>query len=226
MYLSKKIPGIVRGKLYKSKKINARWRAESEFKMEKAITILKGKQIREMAQRLTAGNFRIEKKSLNLYAVFEGKETPDQTPFMYVNRTVFVRLDSEIYKIQARQNQLAFAIEKALDDDLLTFCIDKASIDAMPVKLIAKTFSTAKVTLESVTINATGNNYLLTISLIKSVSERDLTQKELEIAEYFIKANESAAAGNPEKPAETPALPAPETACDVVDTTSKVIPAK
>ena len=87
---------------------------ESEFKMEKAITILRGKQIREQAQRLAAGTFRIEKETLNRYAVYEGAETPDQVPSLYINRTVFVRLDSEIYKIQARNNQLAFAIEKAL----------------------------------------------------------------------------------------------------------------
>ena len=189
--------------------------------MEKAITILKGKAIREMAQRLTAGNFRIEKETLNRYAVFEGSETPDQSPVMYINRTTFVRLDSEIYKIQAREDPLAFAIEKALDNNTLDLCISKASIDAMPVKLLYRTFSSAKVVLESVTINATGNNYLLTIALVKSVSERDLTQKEMEIAEIFIKAN----TGNPETETKAKALPPPETAA-AVDTTAKVIPAK
>ena len=97
----------------------------------------------------------------------------------------------------------------------------------MPVKLVARTFSSAKVTLSSVTINATGNNYLLTIELVQSVSERDLTQKEMELAELFIKANTNdnanTNAGNPET--EIPALPAPETAT-AVDTTAKVIPAK
>ena len=194
--------------------------------MEKAITILKGKAIREMAQRLTAGNFRIEKEALNRYAVYEGTETPDQVPVMYVNRTTFVRLDCEIYKIQSRQNPLAFAIEKALDADALTFCIVKASIDAMPVKLLARTLSTAKVILDKVTLNSTGNCYLLTIALVKSVSERDLTERETELAAMFRRANANAAAGTPEKK-ETPALPAPETAADAtVDTTAKEIPAK
>ena len=193
--------------------------------MEKDITILKGKAIREVAKRLTAGKFRIEKENLNRYAVFEGTETPDQAPVMYLNRVCFIRLDSEIYKIQARENKLAFAIEKALDNDALAFCISKSEVDKMPVKLLVKTLSSAKVTLESVTINNTGSNYLLTIALVKSVSERDLTQKELEIAEIFIKANEiaAAAAGNPET--ETKALPVPET----VETTAKEveeIPAK
>ena len=188
--------------------------------MEKAITILRGKEIREMAQRLTAGSFRIEKETLNRYAVFEGTETPDQTPIMYVNRTVFVRLDSEIYKIQARQNKLAFAIERALDADSLEFCIDKASVDKMQFKLIARTLSTEKVVLDKVTLNSTGNNYLLTIALVPSVSERALTERETEIAAMFKRA---AAASNPET--ETPALPAPET----VETTARTvetIPAK
>ena len=189
--------------------------------MDKAITILRGKQIREIAQRLTAGKFRIERETLNRYAVYDGSETPDQSPTMYINRTCFVRLDSEIYKIQARQNQLAFAIEKALDNDALTFCIDKASVDAMPVKLLYRTFSSAKVALESVAINSTGNNYLLTIALVKSVSERALTENEMELAAMFQRANENA--GTPET--ETKALPEPETAT-AVDTTAKVIPAK
>ena len=197
-------PGKIPGKMYK--KINARNGQKVSLKMEKAITILKGKAIREQAQRLVTGTFRIEKENLNRYAVYEGAEAPDQVPAMYLNRVCFIRLDSEIYKIQSRQNPLAYAIEKAL-------------VDKMPVKLLVKTLSSAKVTLESVTINATGNNYLLTIALIKAISERDLTQKELEIAEIFIKANENAAAGNPET--ETPAPPAPETDCN-----AKVIPAK
>ena len=206
------------------KKINARWRAESEQKKmnDVTLTMIKGKEIRELAKQLTAGTFRIEKKSLNLYAVFEGKETPDQKPSMYLNRICFVRLDCEIYKILSRSNPLAFAIEKALDNDALTFCIDKALVDKMPVKLLYRTFSSAKVTLSSVTINA-GGNYIITIELVKSVSERDLTQKELEIAEYFIKANTNASAGNPKT--EMQALPAPETA-SAVDTTAKVIPEK
>ena len=192
------------------------------MKMEKAITILKGKAIREMAAKLTAGSFRIEQENLNRYAVYEGSETPDQKPSMYLNRICFVRLDCEIYKIQARENPLAFAIERALDNDTLEFCIDKSSVDKMPVKLLEKTFSSAKVTLESVTINATGNNYLLTIALVKAVSERDLTERETELAAMFQRAN-AAAAGNPETKAK--ALPVPETAA-AVDTTATVIQVK
>ena len=190
--------------------------------MDKAITILRGKQIREIAQRLTAGKFRIERETLNRYAVFEGTETPDQEPVMYLNRICFVRLDCEIYKIQSRQNPLAAGIEKALDNDSLTFCVDKASVDAMPVKLIAKTFSSAKVALESVTINATSNNYMLTIALVKSVSERALTENEMALAAMFQRANANAA-GTPET--ETKALPAPETV-DVTAKTVETIPAK
>ena len=184
------------------------------MKMEKAITILKGKAIREWAQRLTAGNFRIEKETLNLYAVYEGTETPDQVPVMYLNRICFVRLDCEIYKIQARQNKLAFAIEKALDNNILDLCISKLVIDAMPVKLIARTLSTSKVVLDKVTLNSTGNNYMLTIALVKSVSERDLTDKEQAIVTMFQSANANASAGNPET-------------ADAVDTTAKeTIPVK
>ena len=192
--------------------------------MDKEITILKGKAIREIAKRLTAGNFRIEKETLNRYAVFEGTETPDQEPVMYLNRICFVRLDCEIYKIQSRQNPLAAGIEKALDADALEFTVRKSAIDKMPVKLIAKTFSYSKVCIENVLLK--NDNYIIRFTLVPSVSERDLTQKELEIAEYFIKANTDAnanAAGTPET--ETKALPEPETAT-AVDTTATVIPAK
>ena len=193
--------------------------------MDKEITILKGKAIREIAQRLTSGKFRIERETLNRYAVFEGNETPDQAPVMYLNRVCFVRLDCEIYKIQARQNPIAAGIEKALDNDSLEFCISKNTVDKMQVKLIARTFSSAKVAIENVSIKM--DNYIIHFTLVPSVSERDLTQKELEIAEYFIKANTdanaNAAAGTPET--ETKALPEPETAT-AVDTTAKVIPAK
>ena len=194
---------------------------ESEFKMEKKefVTVLQGKYLREFAQKLISGSYRIEKQSLNRYRVYE----TSCNDYTLINRRTFVLLDKEIYKLQARENPLAAGIEKALDNDALEFCVSKYAIDAMPVKLIAKTFSTAKVTLESVTINTTGNCYLLTIALVKSVSERDLTQKELEIAEIFISANTTAAAGNPET--EKTALPPPETAA-AVDTTAKVIPAK
>ena len=191
--------------------------------MDKEITILKGKAIREIAQRLTSGKFRIERETLNRYAVFEGNETPDQAPVMYLNRVCFIRLDSELYKLQSRQNPLAFAIERALNNDALEFCIDKSSVDKMPIKLIAKTFSSAKVVLESVKTSKTVSNYLLTIALVPAVSERSLTEREKEIAEIFIKANANAAAGTPET--ETRALPGRETAT-AVDTTAKVIPAK
>ena len=91
----------------------------------------------------------------------------------------------------------------------------------MPVKLIAKTFSFSKVCIEKVVLKA--DNYIIRFTLVPAFSERDLTQKELEIAEYFIQANTNAAAGNPET--EKTALPPPETAA-AVDTTAKVIPAK
>ena len=187
--------------------------------MEKAITILKGKAIREVAKRLTAGKFRIEKENLNRYAVFEGTETPDQVPSMYLNRVCFIRLDSEIYKIQSRSNPLAFAIDRALDNDDLTVCISRSEIDNLPVKLLARTFSSAKVILDGVSLNATGNCFLLRLSLVKSVSERDLTEREKDIAEMF--RNAIAAAGNPEaeKTAETLLLPPAET----VNTTAKTV---
>ena len=193
-------------------------------KEQEFVTVLQGKSVREMAQRLVNSSYRIEQQSLNRYKVYEAQGED----YTLINRRSFVLLDKEIYKLQARENPLAFAIERALDRDALEFCIDKSSVDKMPVKLIAKTFSSAKVVLESVTINAGGNNYIITIELVKSVSERDLTQKELEIAEYFIKANTAAAAGNPET--EMQALPAPETSTNAaVDTTAKTvetIPAK
>ena len=92
----------------------------------------------------------------------------------------------------------------------------------MPVKLIAKTFSNSKVTLESVTTNAIGNNYLLTIALIPSVSERSLNEREKDIAAMFQRANANENAGNP----EMQALPVPETASAVDTTATEVIPAK
>ena len=188
------------------------------MKEKEFVTVLQGKSVREFAQRLVIGSYRIEKQSLNRYRVYESQGND----YTLINRRSFVLLDKEIYRLQARENKLAFAIEKALDNDALTFCIEKASIDAMPVKLLAKTFSSAKVALENVSIKM--DNYIIRVTLVPSVSERDLTAKELEIAEYFSKANTTAAAGKQVTP-ETPALPAPETA-DAVDTTTKVIPAK
>ena len=188
-----------------------------KMKEQEFVVSLQGKSVREFAQRLVNSSYRIEQKSLNRYLVYEGQGED----YTLINRRSFVLLDKEIYRIQARENPLAFAIERALDNDLLTFCISKASIDAMPVKLIYRTFSNSKVTLESVTVNQAGNCYLLTIALVKSVSERDLTERETEMAAMFQRAN--ATAGNQDNP-ETPALPAPETTA--VDTTAKTIQAK
>ena len=184
------------------------------------VTVLQGKAVREMAQRLVTGKYTIEQVTLNRYKVTEGVNTPEQQ-YTLINRRSFVLLDKELYKLQARENPLAFAIERTLDNDLLTFCIAKAAIDAMPVKLIARTLSSAKVTLESVKTSKAVSNYLVTIALIPSVSERSLTEREKEIVAMFQRAN--AAAGNPET--EMQALPVPET----VDTTAKeleTIPAK
>ena len=69
------------------------------------------------------------------------------------------------------------------------------------------------------------DNYIIKLSLVESVSERALTDKEKDIAAMFQRANESANAGNPEKQ-ETPALPAPEETAQAVDTTAKTIPEK
>ena len=194
-------------------------RQESEEKMkEQEFTVtLQGKYLREYAQKLISGSYRIEQQGMNRYRVYEGPSDD----YTLINRRSFVLLDKELYKLQARENQLAYAIEKALDNDALTFCIDKASVDKMPVKLLYRTFSSAKVALEKVTINATGNNYLLTIALVKSVSERDLTERETELAAMFQRANAIANANG----TEMQALPAPET----VDSTAKTvetIPAK
>ena len=181
------------------------------------VTVLQGKFLREYAQKLVNSSYRIEQKSLNRYQVYAGPGDD----YTLINRRSFVLLDKELYKIQARQNPLAAGIEKALDADALEVTVRKSAIDSMPVKLIARTFSFAKVCIENVVLKA--DNYIIRFTLLPAVSERDLTQKELEIAEYFIKANTDAAAGNPET--ETPALPPPET----VDTTAKeleTVPAK
>lgn len=193
-----------------------------EEKKDNFVTVLQGKALREYAQRLVTSKFSIEKVSLNRYRVYEGANND----YTLINRRSFVLLDKELYKIQTRENPLAFAIERALDNDALTLCISKDAVDKMPVKLLVKTLSSAKVTLESVTINATGNNYLLTIALVKSVSERSLTEREKDIANMFRNAN--AAAGNPETemPAKTLVLPPPETAQAVDTTATEVIPAK
>ena len=185
------------------------------MKEQEFVVSLQGKALREYAQRLVNCSYRIEQQGLNRYRVYEAQGED----YTLLNRRSFVLLDKELYRLQARENPLAYAIEKSLDNNDLTVCISKASIDALPVKLIARTLSSAKVALESVTINATGNCYLLTIALVKAISERDLTEREKELAAMF----QRAAAGNPET--ETKALPVPET----VETTAKEveeIPAK
>ena len=187
---------------------------KKEFVMQ-----LQGKSVREMAQRLVTGKFTIERQSLNRYKVIEG---PD-SDYTLINRRSFVLLDKEIYKLQAKDNPLAAGIERALNNDALEFCVSKSAVDKMPVKLIARTFSYSKVCLENVVLKA--DNYIIRFELVPAFSERDLTQKELEIAEYFIKANENAAAGNQVTP-ETQALPPAAATAAAVDTTAKVIPAK
>ena len=185
--------------------------------MKELVMQLQGKSVREFAQKIINGNYRIEKQSLNRYRVYAGPGDD----YTLINRRSFVLLDKELYKLQARENPLAFAIEKSLDDDTLEFTVRKSAIDSMPVKLIARTLSFSKVNLENVTTYL--DNYIIKLSLVESVSERALTDKEQAIATMFQRANDNA--GNPEKQ-ETPALPAPETA-QAVDTTAKeVIPEK
>lgn len=150
-----------------------------EEKKDNFVTVLQGKALREYAQRLVTGKFSIEKVSLNRYRVYEGANND----YTLINRRTFVLLDKEIYKIQARENPLAAGIERALDNNALEFCISKASVDALPVKLIAKTFACSKVCIDNVLLKA--DNYIIRVTLIPAVSERDLTQHELEIAEIF-----------------------------------------
>ena len=186
------------------------------------VTVLQGKSVREMAKRLVTGKYTIEKLSLNRYKVIEGVN--NEQAYTLINRRSFVLLDKEIYKLQARENPLASGIEKALDNDALEFTVKKSAIDAMQVKLIAKTFAYSKVCIDNVLLK--NDNYIIKFTLIPAVSERDLTQKELEIAEYFIKANELAAAGNPEKPAETLVLPPAPDMVNTTAKTAKAVPAK
>ena len=185
------------------------------------VTVLQGKQLREFAQKLVTGKFTIEKLSLNRYKVIEGVNTPEQQ-YTLINRRTFVLLDKEIYKLQAKENKLAACIEKALDSNKLEFTVRKAWIDAMNFKLIARTLSLSKVRLENVTTYI--DNYIIKLSLVESISERALTERETELAAMFQRANESAAAGNPKT--EMQALPVPETASAVDTTATEVIPAK
>ena len=201
---TKNIPGIIRVN-YRKTKCPGGQKVSMKMKNEKKefVMSLQGKAVREFAQRLINCNYRIEKQSLNRYRVYDGPGDD----YTLINRRSFVLLDKELYKLQARTNPLAAAIERALDSDALEFCISKASVDKMQVKLFARTFSSAKVELENVKLKA--DNYIICFKLVPSVSERDLTQKEMEIAEIFIQANTNAAAGTTET--EMQALPpAPE----------------
>ena len=191
------------------KKVKKKMTKEQEF-----VTVLQGKSLREFAQRLVTGAYRIEQQGLNRYRVYDATGND----YTLINRRSFVLLDKELYKLQARENQLAAGIEKALDNNALEVCVKKSWINAMNFKLIARTFSSAKVRLENVTTYL--DNYIIKLSLVESVSERTLTDKEKYIASMFQRAND-AAAGNP----ETPALPAPETV-ETIATTAKEIPAK
>ena len=196
-------------------------KAKKKMQNEKKefIVSLQGKQLREYAQKLVTGSYRIEQKSLNRYKVYE----TTGNDYTLINRRSFVLLDKELYKLQARSNPLTACIEKALDNNALEFTVRKSAIDKMPVKLIARTLSLSKVRLENVTTYI--DNYIIKLSLVESVSERSLTEREKDIAAMFIKANATAAAGNPEKPAETKALPVPATV-ETIDTTATVIPKK
>ena len=187
-------------------------------KKEFTVT-LQGKALREYAKRLVTGKFTIEQQSLNRYKVIES--TNNEQAYTLLNRRSFVLLDKEIYKLQAKENKLAACIEKALDSNKLEFTVRKACIDAMNFKLIARTFSLSKVRLENVTTYI--DNYIIKLSLIESISERALTEREKELVAMFQRANATASAGTPKT--EMQALPAPE----AVNTTAKTvetIPAK
>ena len=187
-------------------------------KKEFTVT-LQGKALREYAKRLVTGKFTIEQQSLNRYKVIES--TNNEQAYTLLNRRSFVLLDKEIYKLQAKENKLAACIEKALDSNKLEFTVRKAWIDAMNFKLIARTLSLSKVRLENVTTYI--DNYIIKLSLIESISERALTEREKELVAMFQRANATASAGTPKT--EMQALPAPE----AVNTTAKTvetIPAK
>ena len=201
-------------------------RQESEEKMnndKEMVMYLQGKAVREMANRLIAGNFKIEKEAINRYRVYEAPINNVPEPVFLIDRRSFVLLDKEIFRLQAKDNPLAAAITTSLDNNVLELHVSKKRIDLMPAKLICKTFSFAKVIPESVKLSESKVNYIIKLALIPSVSERALTEREKEIVAMFQRANANAAAGNTET--EMQALPVPET----VDTTAKtveVIPAK
>ena len=185
------------------------------------VMSLQGKSLREFAQKLVNGKYRIEQQSLNRYRVYEGPSND----YTLINRRSFVLLDKELYKLQSRENPLAFAIERALDCEQLIFTINKDFIDNMPIKLITRTLSQAKVTL--VNVYTTGISYMLKIALVQSISERELTENEEHIKYMFTNAGvyivkKRDKQDNPEKPA----LPAPEEIPQAVDTTAETIPTK
>ena len=191
---------------------------EREKEMKEMVTRLQGKSVREMANRLMTGNFKIEKEAINRYRVYEAPVNNVPEPAFLIDRRSFVLLDKELYKLQARENPLAACIELALNNNALHFCVRKASIDAMNAKLIAKTFTQAKVTI--VDVSTYRDNYIIRFELIESVSERALTEKEQAIFDLFKNAQEV------NLDPESLQLPAPETTDGIVDTTAKVIPEK
>ena len=184
--------------------------------MKEMVTRLQGKSVREFAARMVTGAYKIEREALNRYRVYEAPVNNVPEPAFLLDRRSFVLLDKELYRLQARENPLAAGIEKALDNNALQFYVRKASIDAMNAKLLAKTFTQAKVTLENVATYR--DNYIIRFALVESVSERALTEKEQAIFNLFQNAQEIAPTALE--------LPAPETTDDAVDTTVKEIPEK
>ena len=196
---------------YQGKKESKKMNREQEM-----VTVLQGKAVREFAQRLVTGKYAIEQLTLNRYKVIGVYDGPGND-YTLIDRRSFVLLDKEIYRLQAKENPLAAGIEKALDNNALQFYVRKASIDALSIKLIARTFSLSKVNLENVTTYL--DNYVIRFSLVESVSERSLTEREKAIAAMFQRAEEV------NLDPESLQLPPAETA-QAVDTTAKEIPAK
>ena len=177
------------------------------------VMSLQGKALREFAQRLVTGSYRIEQQSLNRYRVYSG---PGED-YTLVNRRSFVLLDTELYKLQAKDNPLQACIDRAWDDNLCGY-VDKESIDAMNAKLIARTLSKAKVFIKDVTISTSRTCYFLQFGLVQSISERELTVREQSIIDMF----NNAKVFNESKLKTPPA----ETITDAVDTTAETIPVK
>ena len=224
--MKKSIPGLFRENCIKQKTIKCRIsgkKAKRKMQNEKKefVVTLQGKYLREFAQKLVTGKYTIEMQSLNRYRVYCGPNND----YTLINRRSFVLLDKELYRIQSRENPLAAAIERALDTEQLIFTINKEFIDKMPVKLIARTLSQAKVKLTNV--YTTGISYLLKIELVQSISERELNTNEQAIKSMFTNAGVYIAKKRDKQDnPETPALPAPETTADAVDTTAETIPTK